>query len=280
MTTTDDPLSAFADARASLRDNAKWVLSGTGALVVIVVGGTTISQVGALVPGSCRFWLAVGSGLFGLLLCAVPFNLAVEVLASELVSMRQFVDAKWGARKIAFEKVSTLTDPYLAERSVRKFVDAYEALLKQADDPDPTKSKAANDQIDVLKPTYDEIAQACMTQLVSVQFKRLINSLRMPGVLILLSFLVFAWAANPPKETNTTLPAAIVTLGVDADGAASLKAAGLDPVCYAPAARVLELSQTPAGMISGVLLPPRDGMAAKCLPTRVTVIGGQVRAGS
>ena len=274
-----DALKPFAEARTTLRDNAKWILSGTGALVILVVGGTTISRLGALEPGQWRFCLAVASGLLGLSLCAIPFYYAVKLLRPEIVSLRGMIDATAGSWKRAVDRAETQLGPQLDGGSVRAFVLEYYRLKRLADkSEDQDEVDKANDKLDGMEDDFALARQDCMTELVRIQFDELIGSIWKPGPVILLSLLVFAWAANPSTDPDKPLAKPLVReIQTDADASASLKATGLDSRCYTPLARVILLADEPGGRVGGLLVSPKPGV--DCAPTRVVIVDERIRAG-
>ena len=46
--TDTDPLKQYVDARTSLRDTAKWIVTILGATVVLVIGGGLIARIADL----------------------------------------------------------------------------------------------------------------------------------------------------------------------------------------------------------------------------------------
>ncbi len=284
MPSDDDLLKPFADARASLRDNAKWVLSGAGAVVFLVLGGATISRLGSLEPDGWRLKAAVVFGLLGLGLCAIPLHFAIRLLKPEVISLQGMVAAADGASKQAVDKVDALLGSQLDGGSVRAFVREYYGLRAIAeaarDDDDEAKRaavKAANDKLDEMQSDFAQVAQTCMTELVGIQFDELMNAVRWPAPAILVFLLVFAWAANPSSDPDKPLAAPLVRqIRPDAPAITWLKTTGLDPRCFTPLARVILLAEEPGGRVAGLLVSPGPGI--ECAPTRVVVVDDQVRA--
>ena len=51
--------SAYADAKANVRDNIKWLTASFASIAAIVVAGSSLSGIGALYLSSVRFWIAL-----------------------------------------------------------------------------------------------------------------------------------------------------------------------------------------------------------------------------
>lgn len=268
--------ASFVQARATLRDTAKWVLSGFGALLILVVGGTTISQFGALDPDDWRFWLAVTFGAIGLVLCVFPLRFALAVLTPESISLKSMAQAQSGVRRRAFKRVEKILEGQLPEGSVRTFLSQYDLYAQQAESVDSAQRAKAVAMLDALAGQYGQVAQLCLTTLVRTQFDELMVALSVSGAVIVPAFLIFAWAANPGKDLEKALTKPIVRdLTPDALATNLLKSAGVASACYWPVAHVVLLTEKPGGRVSGLLLPAIH--APLCAPVRVTVVDDQIR---
>lgn len=338
---SDDPSQAFKDSRASLRDTAKWVISGSAAVILLIVGSSTISQLGTLGLADVRFWVAI----FGLGLAAVlwwiPFQRSVAVLRSEQLSLRAFrasiepgrgggfgAKLKTGAApdpllEDAMKAASALLDGQLPRGTLAAFIDYYEqrrTIAIQDDGPEvaappqskgqvpkgiwaalgeclnagrktppqddadpeptpaaePTSAEAARKELADLAPLYDFCGQVCITELVSLRFDRLMSGLRLYVPIIIAGVLMFAWAANPPKETvkladkSVLDPLVLRTPSV----LASLTAGGVAQACIGAGAEVVTLATGPKNTAIDLLVPPPA--ATGCSPRRLTLSGGQL----
>jgi hypothetical protein len=276
---TDDALASFASARVALRDNAKWVLGGAGALLALILGSATVSQFGSLNPrdDGWRFWLAAGSGLSGLILSAIPFNLAVDLLLVRVVSMDDFLKANRGPKRRACEAISQRIDANLSQGSVRAFVQAYNYQVKIKDTAaTQVEVDAAQEQINLLSPQYNEISQAMTTQFTSFQFENLMNMLRYPGFVVVILFSVFTWAANPPKDGDKLLAKPVVqNFAADLDTLAAMKGVVKDQACLTPSARVIMYADVRGGARAGVLISPKTGVDCPLVP--VDVLNHRIR---
>jgi hypothetical protein len=184
--------------------------------------------------------------------------------------------ARRGVRRRAFERVEKTLAGQMTEGSVRAFLDTHARLTEQAEKGTPAEQKTATDLLDQMADQYGQVAQVCLTTLVRTQFDELIFALSVCGAVIIPAFLVFAWAANPGKDSEKVLPKPLVhEFKSDAQGAAVLKAAGLAQACYRPTTRVILLSEKPGGRMIGLAVTP--GLGGPCPPTRVLMVDGQIR---
>jgi hypothetical protein len=273
----EDLAKPYRDARANFREAAKWILGGSAALVALLIGGTTFSQIGALRPDDRRLWLAAGCLALGIALAAIPFSLAVGVLRSDLFGLREFAAAgRWGSRKTARDKADARLRGQLPHgESVKTFSDACERLRATmlTEEEDSEAHKAADAEFKRRKRLHTVVGQVCQTELATIRFDHMVWSIWLCGPVIFLLFLTFAWAATGTKDENAlTAKAFVETIRPDAGSVARLKAAGLDAVCYLPSVRVIALATFADGRRTGVLAPSRD----TCTPLRVFVLSPTV----
>ena len=220
----------FKDGRANLRETAKWMISGAVGAATLIVGSSTISQLGAM-DLDWRFAVAIVSLIVAAALCWVPFIRAVDVLRSEIFSLNQFIDATSGQLKDAADEVSTILGSQPEGGNMRAFLANFSTLRTVAwkGAVDDTAGQAAVRDLDSRKQLC---LDACISQLVAVRFARLVDAIRFPGVVILLTFLLFTWAANPPKPAvklfDQPYSEPLTPTRLD-----QLRAAGVNPACYA-----------------------------------------------
>jgi hypothetical protein len=268
----DGASEPFAAGRANLRDTAKWMVSGIAGAATLIVGSSTISQLGALDPHGWRLWVALGTLIAAAGLCWVPFSRAVAVLRSELLTLEGFVGAPGGEFRKAADDVSSLMGASLEGMSLRNFVLAYRTLRSKAW-KDAKDQASAEKAVAGLDSQYLACREACVSQLVAVRFDALVWALKYLGSVILLFFLAFTWTANPPKDVKLLDKPYEAPL-TDEDGA-RLSAAGVPAACYAPGARLVAVAAPPAGPQTAVLIPPRPGIQG-CAVRTVTVSRGRV----
>jgi hypothetical protein len=113
--------------------------------------------------------------------------------------------------------------------------------------------------------------QAYVSELVAIRFDRLVFSILFPGSLIFLVFLVFVWAANPPKVSLLDKP---YGERLTPDRIGELAAAGVSPACLTPGARLIVVSAAPDGGPETAVLVGPD--TAACPPRTVAISRGRV----
>jgi hypothetical protein len=263
----------FKDGRANLRDTAKWMISGIAGAATLIVGSSTLSQLGALEPSNPRLWIALAALLAAASLCWIPFVRAVDVLRSELLTLEGFVAAADGEFRQSADVVAGLMGAFPGGLSMRDFVRDYRALRTKAwnDAPDRASAEKA---IASLDDRYQTCREACVSQLVALRFDRLVQALKMPGALILLTFLVFTWMANPPKDAPRLFDKPYVE-ALTPERIAALRSAGVAPACYGPGARLVAVGAPDAGPQTAILMPP-PAVAPGCALRTVTISGGAI----
>lgn len=263
----------FGDGRANLRETAKWMVSGAVGAATLIVGSSTISQLGTMDIETPRFWVAIVTLAFAAGMCWFPFILAVDVLRSELFSLKAFMEATKGDFKKAADDVSTLLGKLPEGMFLRQFVAQYPALRSTAwtTNSDPTaRDKAVAD----LDGRIQTCREACISQLVAIRFQRLINSIRFPGALILATFLIFTWAANPPKDAVKLFDKPYAE-ALTRERIAKLAAENVPAACYGSGAQLIAVGAPDAGPQTAILTPP-TASAAACPPRKVTLSADRI----
>ncbi|HEX5264844.1 MAG TPA: hypothetical protein VFW13_15035 [Phenylobacterium sp.] len=263
----------FRDGRANLRETAKWMVSGAVGAATLIVGSSTISQLGGMEADTPRFWVAMLALILAASLCWFPFIFAINVLRSELYSLSQFTAATKGDFKAAIEDVSKILGKLPEGVFVRDFVAQYPALRSKAWSSSPdtaTRDKAVAD----LENRFQMARELCISQLVEIRFSRLVNSIRFPGALIVVLFLVFTWAANPPKDAIKIYDKPLAE-ALTPERMARLKDAKVAPGCYGQGAQLVAIGAPDAGPQTAILTPP-PANAAACPPRKVTLSADRI----
>ena len=263
----------FRDGRANLRETAKWMVSGALAAATLIIGSSTFSQLGSLDTGEFRFWLAIATLVLAAGLCWIPLRNAVDVLRSELHSLKAFESAKDGDLKDAFDQVVELMGTLPEGVSLDGFVRGFDARRAQAEtsDLDPaTRERRVAD----LDAKFAQAREICISQLVTIRFDRLMASLRWPGAAILVLFLAFTWAANPAKDVVKVFDRPYVE-ALSTDRIATLDALEVATACTGPGAQLISVGAPEAGPQIAVLTPPVPN-PSKCRPRKVTLSAGRI----
>jgi hypothetical protein len=274
------PATSFQSGRAQLRDTTKWIINGGAALVALVIGSAGFSGLGAMPLDSWRLWLCVAAIAVSVWLCRYPFARGIDVLKSELMSMRAFAGAGEGELHTAFTRAQIFLEGQLpaSAPTLTAFHDYYEAnraIVLGLAKGDP---KAAGQEMVKFKDLQAYCSQLCTNELIQIRFAALMKTLLFPGSLILACLVTFAWAANPAKDSDKPLASPVeVTLIPTHEAAMALAALKLPAACFAPSARVALLSETRGGLAQGVIMTPAHA-SVECAPARVTVVNGRIAA--
>ena len=164
--------------------------------------------------------------------------------------------------------MEALVKPDLPDRlSLAEFVSQYDTLRKDAFN----KAAPVDAQRDVfaMDDKYQRIRQACISELVGVRFDELKNAIRFPGSLILLTFLVFGWAANPAKDAPKLLDKPY-TEPLTTARVAKLNSLGASAVCLVPGAQLLAMGISEVGHQEALLIGPG------CGPYKVMLSAGDI----
>jgi hypothetical protein len=256
--------SAFESGRANLRDTAKWMVSGIVGVAALIIGASTISQLGAMDLVGGRFWCAVIALLLAASLCWIPFARALAVLRSEVTSLNQFVTASAGEYKEAADRITEqLGSTFPGEKTLRDFVSTFRHARDAAWAAAPNKADAEKAVAD-LDSRFQIARDACISQLVAIRFERLVQAMKFPGILILISFLVFSWAANPPKGSIKVFDKPYLET-LTPENISTLKAANLGAACYGSGVQLIMIAGPEAGPQTGVLTGPG------CRPHKITL---------
>ena len=197
------PRDPHAQARANIRETMKWMATGFGAVAAAIVGGTPLTGIGALAPDG-RLWLAVGSGLFGLVMLGVGILVALSVLVTPPLFLKD-IPKDAGLLKLINDRVSEFLPPNFAD--LASFIERRDRALENV--------RAKNDQA-AKSLTFLENAGLWIDRLMSYAYFELLRRrlatatlwLFTVGFLAAVSFAVFAWAANPPKPDKPVAPSA------------------------------------------------------------------------
>ena len=119
--------NSFQAGRANLRDTAKWIVSGSIGAATLIIGSSTISGLGTL-PLGPRLFIAVAALLVAAGLCWFPFQQAIDVLRSEVLTLDQFTGAEAGVElKQSIDNLSTVLGVLPEAKTLREFVNDYPA---------------------------------------------------------------------------------------------------------------------------------------------------------
>jgi hypothetical protein len=229
--------SGLSKAADRLRETTKWLIAAFAAIGATLVAGSQLSNVGSLIPGhEVRFAIAIVGVLVAFVGVALAIYYALNVAVAGSVSLGEL------ARRNATDplknrietdpalmagnpSLATLNSDYVAAMTARK--QRYAAYL--ADDTLLDQAKMADAHARFASDTVQSILEVANFGDVAQAFKTARGPLFLGAVIAALGVVVFAAAANPPKnELQTTRPA--VTLSLDTPArtlSAAFEAVGL-----------------------------------------------------
>ena len=254
----EDAIKKLDTARDSLRETAKWVVTGTGGIVALIVGGSSFTGLGSFAPDDGRLWLAVVCLALGSVLSWLPFRMALDVIATNVTSLREMVDEP--AMSETRSRVDDLLKNICPEEyaTVEKLSAAIDESAAKRLKKDAAEAIVA-EQTELLlqiAPYVDYALALGLTVELRRRFDLMITTIARTAPFIIIFFLAFAWAANPGKVDESPLahprPASIA---FRPENAPELAQSGLPESCYKPSLAVLLLAEKSQGGFSAVTVP-------------------------
>jgi hypothetical protein len=253
----EDAIKKLDTARDNLRETAKWVVTGTGGIVALIVGSSSFTGLGSFTLDDHRLWLAVVCLAAGCLLSWLPFRQALAVIATNVTSLREIVQAQAmiETRLRVNELLVNICPPKYA--TVEKLSAALDeiAALRLAEDADEGTRKHQTARLLRLAPYVDYALALGLTVELRRRFERMIAIMRWTGPFIIIFFLVFAWAANPGKDDSALAHPRPASIVFRPENAAELALSSLPESCYKPSLAVLLLAEKSQGGFSAVTVP-------------------------
>ena len=247
----------------SLRETAKWVISGIAVATAGVIAGTTLSSLGALDYG-LRYFAAVGTAAIGYLALAILFALALTVIAPRNHTLQEIADGT-RMRKGWQREFEAKLKPLLPDG-----IDDLKKFTAFADDPKAKDGKPlAGEKLVNLNLTRRWIEAKAKSIERDLQFRRLKFWTFVLTPVIAIAFLAFSSLANPPAEKR--VPVMVKTVDVDQDDLPVLRGALASPSCAVPKLPVIVLAESPSGAQDVVTVP-----AAGCPPVRLRLDHGRL----
>jgi flagellar motor protein MotB len=197
-------LKAFKDATDkaadAVRNIAKWVVGGVAALAGGVIAGASLTSMGALSWG-WRLQLAAGALAAGLCLLGYLMWFALEVITPHsysMVGIAKGKDIKRRRLKTIEEKVKGIFPEGI--RTTQGFTETGMRLGREAEKP------GASSEVVQKAEEYRNKRELVRTSIIYENQLLLFSELRLRvfviAPLIAFCFGVFAWAANPPKDSG------------------------------------------------------------------------------
>ncbi|WP_315830889.1 hypothetical protein [Bradyrhizobium prioriisuperbiae] len=270
MTDTDTN-KLYVDARASLRDTAKWIVTILGATVVVVIGGGLIAKIADLdtlprVAAACCLLLLT-------LFCLIPLRSAVDIVASSLTPLgtmalsQDYDDARtivngWlaGHYPPGIDTIETLYGEYLDQT----------AIVNNPAKSDQQRTDAAG-VLGELQPRIREVIEITNTEHLRLKFDRMVRATSYALPIIGLSLFAFLTLSHKDDATEKALKKpSLLQIAWSGDVEEVLKKAGMPSSCYmSTPPKWIQLSEM-SGLRAGVLVVPRD-LGTGCPAVRVIV---------
>ena len=254
----EDAIKKLDTARDNLRETAKWVVTGTGGIVALIVGSSSFTGLGSFALDDGRLWLAVACLGAGCLLSWLPFRQALAVIATNVTSLREMVQAQAmidTRQRVNELLVNICPAKYATVEKLSAALDEI-AALRLAENATEATRRMQTGRLLRLAPYVDYTLALGLTVELRRRFEQMIAIMRWTGPLIIIFFLAFAWAANPGKEDEAPLAhPRPVSIALRPENVPELAQAALPQSCYSPALAVLLLAEKSQGGFSAVTVP-------------------------
>lgn len=250
---------------ATLRETVKWTVGGLAAVAAAVIAGSPLTGLGSLGWG-WRIGFAVAGASAGFAALGYVVWTSIDVLAARRLTFQGLVDEKAlpPARQHRLER--NLADMFPGRMVSFKAIGEERARLRGeiAVAKRPRLNQLEKD-LETLRLHSIELFDTFDFDEIRDRFLTLRRRSFAAAVLMIASFGVFAWAANPGKDSEPWLAEPYVHfLTPRADELARLHGK-LSDACLRVPLHVLVLREHASGLQDGVMLAP------DCPPTRVVL---------
>jgi hypothetical protein len=259
-----DENQPYLDAVANLRDTAKWIMSSSAALAVLILGGTSLNGLGSLEFG-LRLWLEIGSSVVSIAFVALIMAMAVRVLAS---TKGINIDALATEREFARHR------QYLDSEVLKYLLAPYQTLVVLRDTYNMRRAALPNgsDAFQICNGYVTYALTVAKWLDVTYRFRAMNRVFIVSLVFILIAMYAFIWAANPPKDIGKDLERPLAAqVAFPVDGVDALRAAGFAQNCVQPTLHVLIYKERPANIVEAYTLPDKSPMPSVTCPIRKIV---------
>jgi hypothetical protein len=247
----------------SLRETAKWIISGIAVAAAGVIAGTSLSSLGAF-GIEWRLLAAFSAASIGFIGLGYLFASALKVIIPPHLTLEDAIDGKTISAQWK-QEIEIRMRPLLAPFSgtLKGFCDHLRAstnLDGSPLSPDETRSLS----------TYRRLLGSTVSlELQRLLFRRLTLKTFIVTPIIALTFLLFAWAANPAKE-DLRVPALEKAVDVQPNDIARLGRVLGNPLCVGARLDVIVFGEWRSGVQEIVTVPKPS-----CPPTRLRLDHGR-----
>lgn len=266
-----DPNRAYVDARTSLKDTAKWIVTIAGSTIVLVIGGGLIAKIGDLdwIPRL----IAAASLLFLTMVCLVPLRAAIDIIAAKIATFELI------AISPQYRQARATVDGWMRDyfpKPIDTVRGLYDEYLKQvtiandnhAHEQDREKARKA---VAELQPRVRDIIELSNTEFLRLKFDWMVTTTTFTLPFIGASLFIFLVTIHRDDQIEKQLAKPIL-LQIPWNGGveAAMKKAGMEEKCYVTSRpKLLQLSEK-SGLRAGVVAIPQD-LGAGCEAVRVIV---------
>jgi outer membrane protein OmpA-like peptidoglycan-associated protein len=212
--------SAYADAKANIRDTVKWLAASFAAIAAVVVAGSSLSGIGQLELGSWRLWVALAALAIGFLCVARALYRILQLLRADGLFASDLANASHSDAELqpildVIQRHHTDLLPH-GYGSFRNLWEKAEDVKGEMDKL--SKSGQANQpQFKVYEQYLADLEARIYRLLDFALYMRQcdrVEAAQRPlfflGGTALVALAVFAYAANPPKTESTPAPALVI----------------------------------------------------------------------
>jgi hypothetical protein len=257
-----DAIEKDADAReASLAETAKWLVSGIAVATAGVIAATSLSSLGSMALDA-RLAAALLAAVLGYSGLGYLFATALAVIVPQNHSLREIANgtglpAAWKS-EIQKKLTPIIRDKF---KTLTEFCDYAEG---------PAVATIEGTELLGFNLTTRRLRAVAKLTEHDLQFRRLKCWMFLVTPAIAIAFLVFAWAANPPKEQDVPTMEKMVNVN-----AADLPLLGkiTAAACSGSTLHVIVLGEWPSG-VQDVVTVPSQG----CPPVRLRLDNGRLSA--
>lgn len=250
-------------AGTSFRETAKWIISGIALATAGVIAGTSLSSLGTLGVG-WRLFAAIAALVIGYVGLGFLFLFALAVIAPRERTL-QDVSAGRGMPVRWRTEIEEKARPVLKANKFETLAEFcnFAENPKHGDDSKLSEDEMRN--FNMIRRTVGAVVKAVEREL---EFRRLKYRTFAITPVIALAAIVFAWAANPAKETR--VPTMDMVVAVNQNDAAVLRNALGSAGCVGSKLHVIVLGEWPSGVQDVVTVP-----APSCPPVRLRLDHGR-----
>ncbi len=262
-----------------MRETARWVIGAFGAMAVLLVGSSQLSDLGDSDGG--RLWLAIAGAVITLIAIGAAIFAVAKVFFPEEISLDDLTDTSDLGRRAAADpgllfgqasSVSQLVTDY--KQSLRTYAADLRTAQGVGATPEQKQIAGASGRRYVsLQEPIDHLRKLALFDAVRANYREAMGRIAALLVFAGIGLLMFAYGANPPSEPDSgaaatetaslSLPAS-VTLAPTEEAADDLGEI-LGEECTGSAIRAILLSQS-VERIEFVTRP-----TAKCATQRVSI---------